>query len=364
MGNAPMTEAAVKNVLVLLHGTVVKRDSANHHLGYAELLDNLALWGVRRSDFDGIVEVEWGREPLSENPVPATELREDQRLTRAEVTLHDRASFSTSKDRASMQNRLLSAFQEGLVPQATRLVTDRIKEDVLIYGIADAVYYASPDGETAIRSTVYHQVLDGLDAFTESSHIRLFIIAHSLGVTVAHDFLFGLFAPYHLPDFAAPEDTPEATRPDILRDGDEYRHDKRRFAFWRAAAQRGAARHNDSEDLGPRLSVAGLITTGGQLALMMLRTQAMVDRMAAGETLDPTLLGLPREGKPIWYNFYDVDDVLGFPCHRLYAVPTIMDFQVNTGLLEKAHSRYWTSKVVIERIADLLRANLFQTPSA
>jgi hypothetical protein len=181
---------------------------------------------------------------------------------------------------------------------------------------------------------------------------------------VAHDFLFGLFAPHHSPDFAASEDTPEATRPDILRDGEEYQQDKRRFAFWRAAAQRNSERHNDPEDTGPRLSVAGLITTGGQLALMMLRTQAMVDRMAAGETLDPTLLGLPREGKPVWYNFYDVDDVLGFPCHRLYDVPTILDFQVNTGLLEKAHSRYWTSNIVIERMADLFRTNLSRTPPA
>ncbi len=364
MSDTPMTDAAVKNVLVLIQGTVMRRDTLNPHLGHAELLDNLALKGVRRSDFDAIIAVEWGKEPKSAKATPLTELREDLRLTRAEATLHKRVSISTGKDRATMQNRLLSAFHEGLVPQATRLVTDKIKDEVLIYGITDAIYYASPDGETAIRSTVYHQVLNGLDVFTEASEVRIFLVAHSLGVTVAHDFLFGLFAPHHSPDFAASEDIPEATRPDILRDGNEYRTDKRRFAFWRAAAQRSRERHNDPEDSGPRLSVGGLITTGGHLPLMLLRTQEMVDRLAAEETLDPTLLGLPREGKPVWYNFYDVDDVMGFPCHRLYDVPTIVDIQVNTGLLEKAHSRYWTSNLVIDRIADLIRANLSQIPPA
>lgn len=347
----------VKTVLILIHGMVTERFPADHHLGYAELLDNLALYGIRRSEFDAIAAVEWGHEPWASPVMPFASLREDERLTRAEVHLNERVSAKAVRDSHSVGNRQLGPTGSDLISSATRLVTQRIKDEVMLYGITDALYYASPDGETAIRSTVYHQVLSKMESVKDAQEVRLFVMAHSLGVTIAHDFLYGLFAEYHDPDFAAPESDPEANKPSQLQASANYTDDKAQYLFWNHAAKRKAG------ESGPRLTLGAFITAGGQLPLMLVRKQRLVDQFAQSEALDPTVIGVPREGEPVWYNFYDTDDVLGYPCRLLYGdVPTIVEFQVNTGILQQAHVGYWKHDLVAQRSAELLRAYLPARP--
>jgi hypothetical protein len=92
---------------------------------------------------------------------------------------------------------------------------------------------------------------------------------------------------------------------------------------------------------------------------MMVRKQKLVDQLAQAEPLDPSVIGVPREGKPRWVNFYDADDVLGFPCRLLYGeAPTIVEYHVNTGIFQNAHTGYWRNDRVIKEMADLIRANL------
>ena len=338
----------MRNVLILIHGMVTERDASDHRIGYAELMDNLALFNVRPSDFDAVIGIEWGHEQITDPPRPLAELREDERLTRAEASLHDRISQEAVKSQPSPYNHLLGSLGDGPVSLATRGLTRQVKDAVMLYGITDAIYYASKDGEDAIRSTVYSQALKGMDPFTDSEGVRLFVIAHSLGVTVAHDFLFGLFAPHHTPDFAQPESDPDATQPGKLDAAAVYRGDKDRYLFWREAAQGGEGR--------PPLTLGAFITAGGQLGLMTMRKQTLIDRLAAGENLDPADIGVGHDGSVRWLNFYDVDDVLGFPSRQLYGdYPTIVDYQVNTGNLGNAHTHYWTDDLVGSLIAELLR---------
>ncbi|MCW3053389.1 MAG: hypothetical protein JWN14_2559, partial [Chthonomonadales bacterium] len=94
--------------------------------------------------------------------------------------------------------------------------------------------------------------------------------------------------------------------------------------------------------------------------LTLMRKQTLVNRLAAGNTIDPTVLGMPVTGPVKWRIFYDVDDILGFPARRLYdPMPTIEEFQVDTdGRPDLAHSKYWTNATVLQKIAELLQHNL------
>jgi len=96
-----------------------------------------------------------------------------------------------------------------------------------------------------------------------------------------------------------------------------------------------------------------------QFPLTMLRKQKLVDLFAAGRLLDPTVIGVPRQGPPRWKIFFDVDDVLGFPARRLFdAHGSIQEYQVNTGWRpDRAHEGYWTSDVVLTEIARMIQFN-------
>ncbi|GAB4458420.1 MAG: hypothetical protein OHK0029_19610 [Armatimonadaceae bacterium] len=339
------------NILILIHGMITERDPANHHDGYGQLIDNLAFYGVRKSAFAEIVEVEWGHEPPSapNTPAPLESLRPDEVIQRAEATLYDRFRYENVNNDRSPHNHLLSGVSALVDLRAglLRLVSPMVKEQVLLLGMTDALYYASPDGEAAVRAAVYGQILRKLrrEELRHASDVRLFVIAHSLGATVAHDFLFGLFNRH--PDYV----------PGFLDDHLAIAEDREDFVFWRAKASGSGAEGEKT------LSLGALITAGGQLPLMMMRDQRLIERLARREFLDPEEIGIPSEGFAKWRNFYDVDDLLGFPCRRLYRdVPTIEDYQVDTAAMpNSAHTRYWENEIVLLKAAELIRANLIAT---
>ena len=326
------------NVLILIHGITLQRNADSHAGEYANLI--AALFDKRPVLQNALppqqlIRVEWGHRPLN---VPAEQLRPDQRIMDAENQLYSLVNYAGVKADKSPRNHVLSPFAEPF-GALTRFVTDSIKENLGILGLTDALYYISPDGENRVRAAVYGQVLRQLDAFQGKGKVRLHVIGQSLGVTLAHDFLFGLFAPDAVfskgqPGFLSNEIAAEA--------------DIERFKFWRRAAQ--------GQEANTQAAFGSKASTASQLPLMMMRKQALVEILAAGGTIDPTVIGLPVDGGIKWRIFYDVDDVLGFPTRRIYGdVPTIEEFQVNSGTLpDKAHTEYWHNDTVLEKIADLL----------
>src|SRR5438552_3620208 len=83
------------NILVMVHGMTTVREAATHQADYDALWNGLveqtpALNGA----FAKVVRVEWGHRPPG---VPPGDLRDDQRLTDAEKTLHDRVSYASVK---------------------------------------------------------------------------------------------------------------------------------------------------------------------------------------------------------------------------------------------------------------------------
>jgi hypothetical protein len=96
-----------------------------------------------------------------------------------------------------------------------------------------------------------------------------------------------------------------------------------------------------------------------QLPVLVLRKQALVERLAQGGILDPSEIGIERNGPVRWLVCYDVDDVLGFATRELYGEPESMrQVQVDAGDFPiSAHTGYWTSGTVIAESAALIERN-------
>lgn len=332
------------NVLVMIHGMSPEPeprspfDSQGKLWGYNEFWHNLRqeqsqLTNLFPQDFIG---VEWGQE-LPQSPVASVaQLREDQRLTRAQNFVNDRVAYDNLVKDPHPNNVTLSLFSGRgadipmLTPMVRALVVG-LRESIVTRGLGDVIYYTSEQGECYVRQTVYHQVLEKLVQYEKEPDIRIHLIAQSLGVTLTHDFLYGLFAPNHEPGFYKQTN----------------KQDKERFELWRQKRKDG------------QLKLGSLTSTASQLPLFMMRKQELVDRLAKGELIDAKDIGIEDSSKVKWQLFYDVDDLLGFGTRRLYnTANAIKEYQVDTGDNPgDTHTGYWQNRTVIKRTAQLLYEN-------
>jgi len=321
------------NVLIMIHGITLETYPLTHQADYDQILQGLtkdtpALAGA----FAQKIFVEWGHRP----PDTATaELRPDQRIMDAENTLHNLAGFDAVRADHNPLNHTIEPMEhpiETVVDTAISVGTSPIKEVVAMYGFTDVFYYVSVDGEQAVRSTVYHQILSQIDALRNQPQVCLHIYGHSLGITVAHDFLYGLFAPDHVPGYYIQAATPQ---------------DKDDYEYWRGRAQAGT------------LSLGSFSCTASQLCLMTMRKQSMVDMLAAGQTLDPSVIGV-RADKVHWRLFYALIDVLGYPSRKVYGDSAgIEEFEVFNGFNPvTVHNDYGSNATVISEMAKLIMSNL------
>ena len=323
-----------ENVLALIHGMVVEPMPHPHADTYARFVAGLMEHepGLRDVLEDGpprIVEVEWGYDPAGSG----TDLRPDQRLAGAQRFIASRVAYDAVREHPDDLNVVLRGFGGDWNLTGARFVARPVREELIQFGLADAVYYTSEDGEREVRAAVYEQVLSGLEPFAGADEVRLHVVSHSLGVAVAHDFLYGLFAPGHAPDFATG-----------AGQGSERGQDM--FRSWRTRAQSGALK------LGTFLSMAS------QLPLFVLRKQALVDQLHEERLLDPGVIGV--SGTHVqWVVFYDIDDILGFATRRLYDPATgIKEIQVDAGdLPSTAHTGYWENETVLQESAARIYEN-------
>jgi hypothetical protein len=320
------------NVLAMVHGIIPMREASDHRSDYGPFW--AALCAARRElrDFAPPIEVEWG------HPLPGSRtLRADQRLGVAQKQIASRVEYrAVKRGHEPLEEVIPHSRLHPPTALLTRLLTDPIKEQVALLGLSDVVYYCSEEGERALRLAVYGTVLQALDPYRDARELRLHVFGHSLGVTVAFDFLFGLFAPSEMwaarqPDFATDPGVPDALR--------------ERYLLWRSRAAEGRLR------LGSKSSAAS------QLPLLMLRKQKLVDLLAEpGARIDASVIGIREDGAPHWLLFYDVDDVLGFPTRPLFSPERALhEIEVRTGLEPlSAHLGYWRNVRVQEEVANLL----------
>lgn len=287
------------------------------------------------------IGVEWLHE-LPASPEPSVdELYDDQRLMRAQNFINDRVAHKVLREAKEKNNHIMELFGSdwGMGFDAPTLLILRnlivaLRESIVTRGLGDVIYYASSGGEERVRKRVYHQVLTQLHPYLDEPDVRIHLWGQSLGVTLTHDFLFGLFNrdPDYVPGFLNQAAT-ETDRTD--------------FEKWRTKAQNG------------ELRLGSLTTTASQLPILLMRSQNVVNSFAKKQLLDATDIGIKEPNRVCWNNFYDVDDLLGFGTRRLYNHDqAIQEFQVDTGDNPgDAHTSYWKNEVVQEKTAQLLYAN-------
>lgn len=280
------------------------------------------------------IPVTWGCEEVTGPPT-----RNDERLSAVETKLADRTSYNTVRNHPGPGNDVMAGVDRDWATNplwsATRYLVNRLRETLLVPGIGDVVYYTSAGGEEIVRGAVYDQVLDGMGDLREQE-VRLHLVGHSLGVTIAHDFLYGLFAPGN-------------TRPGFIFDNNVDATLQNRFFDARQAAQDG------------RLTLGSITSMASQLPLFVLRVPALIERFYANGSygIDPADIGIGPTGGVKWQLFYDVDDPLAFCTRDLYASKDgIHEFQVDCGDdLRTTHSNYWLNMTVIAKTAELIAAN-------
>jgi hypothetical protein len=273
---------------------------------------------------DGPIKVEWGHQlSPAENPV-----REDHKLTEVERFVNEQVSYRNLRRDAGSNNVIMSGLHGDWGIPVIRGIVTTVREGVVSFGLTDVIYYCSGDGETYVRAQVYNQVLVAIQKYVAEPNVKIHLFGHSLGVTIVHDFLFGLFKKGHESDF--------------VKNYQGGAWASQEFQKWRDKAQSG------------ELTLGGLAFGASQLPLMVMRKQVMIDKLFNHERLDPVDIGVVSTGIQVKF-FYDIDDILGFSSRNLYSPNNaIMDIQVNSGdMPQTAHVGYWENEVVVRETAQL-----------
>ncbi len=313
------------NVLVFVHGMttdVAPSDPTQQGGRYDQFWTALQARKPELKDLfpNGPIKVERGHQlSPNENPV-----RDDHRLTEVERFVDDQVAYRNLEHHSGSNNIIMSDWG---IPGIRQIVRN-VREGVVSFGLTDVVYYCSDDGETRVRAHVYSQVLLGMQQYLTEPNVKIHLFGHSLGVTIVHDFLFGLFKKDHEPDFVKHNQGGPWTSPE--------------FQKWRDKAQTG------------ELTVGGVALAASQLPLMVMRKQVMIDKLFSHQGLDPGDIGVVSTGIQVKF-FYDVDDVLGFSSRNLYSPNhAMMDIQVDVGdTPQSAHTGYWKNETVIRETAQL-----------
>jgi len=338
------------NVLVMVHGMTTNPDACSPFGDYEQFWERLCAsnrqlrgkmvkqigihWGHEiptLSGSDKSIAKNWGYDQSTHGGV-----QKDEELTYAQKVLGNRVNYDAVRTDPDPNNILLPGLfgigtEIGLPVIRSKLLMP-IRENIILRGFGDAVYYCSTDGERAVRKTAYKQILTQITQIKSHDTIRLHIVGHSLGVTVAHDLLYGLFAKDHKPDFV------------LENQGDP--DSEKLFSEWRGKAQSG------------KLILGSFISCASQIPLFTMRKQTMVDILYNDGLFHAEDIGIV--GSDIrWINFYDIDDMLGFPTRRLYTPNVaIREIQVDCGdTPEGAHMGYWENETVIRETAQLLYQN-------
>jgi hypothetical protein len=355
-----------KNIVILIHGIAINMKPEDPGVWMKKFWQDVCKKDDRLKNIlpQDCLYVKWGQ-PIGSPPQAPT--RDDQYLCDAENYAGDRTSYENVSTDSDPNNHVINDGVWEIIaylwkaspwyfkPFVLLLVLpvlfwgNRIKNklngalrnQLLLAGLGDAVYYVSQEGEDQLRKYIYGAFAAFIDRYPEDE-IRIHVISHSLGVTIAHDFLYGLFTKPQAPTAVSND-----------------------AAFIRVKMR--------TQSQSPQRVVLGSFTSfASQLPLMHLRKTKFVRSFGNDfRTSSPTRpvlnaadIGTETDsketGKTKWNIFYDRDDPLGFPTRRLYidSKKRIQEYQVSTGILGEAHVNYWTNDQVISKTARLIAENL------
>lgn len=320
----------MKNILVLIHGITPDRNPPDPAGGdYAKFL--AAIQARDQSilgKFDKTIQIKWG-EKYPGNPAGDYS---NYLLAEAERKLTDLSQDNTVSSPTNEYHEKSRPWYHP-IDLAIAGQMRNIKRSIVTYGLSDAIFYCSDDGERDMRKFVYKQVSDEILAFVKAGQeVAIHVVAHSLGVTVAHDFLYGIFNKNQSSDFSADQA--------ILAEVRDAYKGVQAFSF--APPTR-------------KVFLGSFTAMASQLPLMAVRRDKLVRLFAAGQKMDAADIGVGTLGSYMQVSFFhDPDDVLGFPSRELYQDnPAMRDVCVDNGLAPAdGHTKYWTNDNVIQDVVE------------
>lgn len=211
---------------------------------------------------------------------------------------------------------------------------------VIHYG-GDVIAYQPLPNNRSAYDAIHQVVLDTFVALAQDAgaDAPLCVIAHSLGSVVISNYFW-----------------------DLQNRGDTETDSFISSEIYHAVDQSQSA-------LVKGETFAHFYTLGSPLAIWGLRfsdgNPSSEDNPRFGKPIEfpPKQLKVPEGMKPEWINFYDKEDVIGYPLrelNKIYRKAVTEDREVNVGnwLFQSwnpfSHTGYWTSDDVIEPIAESL----------
>lgn len=296
---------ATIDVLIMIHGIVPQKKPANHNFRYNQFYQNMLSYQPKLEDLRRI-HVEYGH-LLKPGPAQA----DHQKLTQVQSRVEEKVMGMGGVETLPFWWDPPSLISTSIFP-------------LMIHGIGDAIYYCSAEGEQAIRKAVYDQIIGQLrELLITYERARIHIVSHSLGVTVAHDFLYTLFKPKdsgHTEYCSAPY-------------GD---HECVQFLM------------EEREKDNRRIELGSYVTLCSQLPLFIMRKQSLIDKIYNEERLELPNIGI-NNNQVTWLSFFDKDDILAYASNWLYNHQgEIVERQVESGGTVSAHEGIWNNKRVIK----------------
>ncbi|MBW4619558.1 MAG: hypothetical protein KME17_09390 [Cyanosarcina radialis HA8281-LM2] len=317
----------IHEYLIYIHG-VSQDNNQNHIATYDELHDGVKQRFPSGSNWEKVnrCNVEWG-----------------WNFARLPSTAGDRLlADAQDKFAADILPQVEAATDITINPARFVLSTFR---ELLIKGFSDMFYYASRDGKSSIRATVASQIMKAISEPLEKGEpISFTFLGHSAGSVVAFDFLFYLFAPKEIlqkHEFIEIETESPNNTNETLEDFQKLRN------------------LADSQ----KLRVRRLLTFGSPISMLAFRSDAVLEILASDNKLNPSHYGLDRNPEvfgnrlngPRWVNFWDKDDIISWPIKPLMQdSPLVEDIYADVGdRVATVHNKYWSSKILHEKIAAL-----------
>ncbi len=228
--------------------------------------------------------------------------------------------------RAAWWGPVMEGAEEALYERLARggdLDWKRLRRDIVISGFGDALAYVGPPDKPSVVYDEIHSVLaKNLEALRpeleDAERTPLVVLAHSLGCTIASNYLWD--------------------------------------------AQHGRPARGAESGLSRGETLAGFITFGCNLPLFTLAYEPddihpiafpgpRVRECFPGRTAE----AVRRACK--WLNFFDPDDILGFPLKPInlaYGAAVDEDVAIDTGTILGAHTDYWTDNDFTRPVARYL----------
>ena len=283
---------------------------------------------VHRQDYDALEALLKAELSARDKPYPEHRIDIEWGFEAPGISTNDRMLAPTERALLEKVEDIIGRHSDPTL-NPLRLAHHAIRKNFML-GVADMFYYASEDGKAEVRQNVLNTLLDRLPPLAQGESYAWTIVAHSSGAAVMHDLLFIVFG-----------------------GGSK--------SFLTGAAEQKLQSLQEYARQG-KVFIRCFITLGAPITPLIFRSGKMMGKIYNSGRLDGKLdldgIGIrvePNGRRSRWLNFWDKDDVIGFPVAFLYHNPDnlVEDFYLDIGdVFPLVHLAYWSTRQVAAVIAE------------